>query len=142
MSPLESSLQLVRAAAEVRRRFDAGLSSLHGLSLSDFTILRILLDAPSGQLRRVDVAERLGVTPSGATRLLAPLETRGLVVRLPHPSDARASLSALSDEGRALAEDATTTAEEVAERVVDARLDRAEVDTLSNLLLRLVPPTY
>ncbi|HMS87700.1 MAG TPA: MarR family transcriptional regulator [Acidimicrobiales bacterium] len=141
MSAFATCLQLVRATAEVRRRFDAGLS-IHGLSLSDYTILRILADAPAGQLRRVDVAERLGMTPSGATRLLAPLEARGLAVRLQHPSDARASLSALTDEGRHLVEDATTTAEEVADRFVEARLASAEIVSLSELLVRLVPPSY
>lgn len=141
MSAITTCLQLVRATAEARRRFDAGLS-IHGLSLSDLTILRILADAPTGQLRRVDIAERLGVTPSGATRLLAPLEARGLVLRQRHPSDARASLSILSDEGRQLVEDATSTAEEVADRFVGARLADDEVVALSELLLRLVPPSY
>ena len=82
------------------------------------------------------------MTPSGATRLLAPLEARGLAVRLQHPSDARASLSALTDEGRHLVEDATTTAEEVADRFVEARLASAEIVSLSELLVRLVPPSY
>lgn len=141
MSAIATCLQLVRATAEARRRFDAGLS-IHGLSLNDFTILRILADAPAGQLRRVDIAERLGVTPSGATRLLAPLEARGLVLRLRHPSDARASLSELTDDGRQLVEDAMHTAEDMADRFVEARLTEAELAKLSELLQRLVPPSY
>ena len=39
----------------------------------------------TARLRRLDLAERLGITPSGVARQLAPLERRGLVGRESHP---------------------------------------------------------
>jgi hypothetical protein len=85
----EFCLRLTRAYATLTRRLDNALSNLHGLSFSDFMILYYLGRAPESRLRRVDLAERLGVTASGVTRSLLPLEKLGLVLRQPDPRDAR-----------------------------------------------------
>jgi DNA-binding MarR family transcriptional regulator len=140
MDHLDTCLLLARAAAEARRRFDAALG-IHGLSLNDFTVLRLLAHAPGGQLRRVDLAERLGVTPSGATRLLAPLEKLGLVVRHANPADARVALAALTDAGRVLVADATTTADELASQLLTDRLADEDIPPLAATLGRLIPAT-
>ncbi|CAA9421979.1 MAG: Transcriptional regulator, MarR family [uncultured Quadrisphaera sp.] len=59
----------------------------------------------SGQLRQQALAELSHADPSTISRHVADLVAQGLVHRLPDPADGRASLLALTDEGRtALAE--------------------------------------
>jgi hypothetical protein len=85
---LDFCLRLTRAYATLTRRLDNVLSGLHGLSFGDFMILYHLGRAPGKRLRRIDLAERLGLTASGVTRSLLPLEKLGLVTRQPDPRDA------------------------------------------------------
>jgi DNA-binding MarR family transcriptional regulator len=47
-----------------------------------------------------DLGEELGVTPRNVTKLVDELEAEGLVRRLPHPSDRRATLIELTERGR------------------------------------------
>lgn len=70
------------------RRFDAGLG---GISLNECIILSSLLQAPENKMRRIDLAEKIGFTPSGITRLLLPMEKIGLVFREKNEHDARVS---------------------------------------------------
>lgn len=76
----EFCLRMARAWAALSRRLDSSLGSLHGISFADYQLLLSLQRAPGGRLRRVDLAETLGLTASGVTRSLLPLEKIGLVV--------------------------------------------------------------
>lgn len=118
IDPLTTLLDLWRAATLVARRVDRPLGGAHGLSLVDLAILIALESAPAGRLRRVELAERLGMSQSSVTRLLAPLEKLGIVRRLPDPADRRAAFTELTDAGRRLAADARATAHEAAEDVL------------------------
>ena len=97
------------------RRLDNALSSLHGLSFGDFTILYHLSRAPANRLRRVDLAERLGLTASGVTRTLLPLEKLGLVKREPDARDARVAYAAVTKAGLKLLEHALVSAVQVSD---------------------------
>lgn len=95
-------LRLTRAVATLTRKLDNRLSALHGLSFGDFMILYYLHAAPNGRLRRIDLAERLGVTASGVTRTLLPLEKTGWVTRQSDAKDARVSYATLTQAGQQL----------------------------------------
>jgi DNA-binding MarR family transcriptional regulator len=130
----ETCLRLARADAEVRRRVEA-----QGLSFSDLSALRHLSGSRDGTMRRQDLADRLGMTPSGVTRLLAPLEKMGYVSRVSDPRDARRSLVVLTPAGAERSRDALAQAEERAGAFVERSLDAEDVATLTNLLHKLVP---
>jgi DNA-binding MarR family transcriptional regulator len=100
-------LRLARAHAVLIRKFDSALGSHHGISFGDFQVLDHLSRAPGGRLRRVDLAERLGLTASGVTRTLLPLEKIGLVTREPDPRDARVGFAAVTPAGLELLVNAT-----------------------------------
>jgi DNA-binding MarR family transcriptional regulator len=100
-------LRLARAHAVLIRKFDSALGSHHGISFGDFQVLDHLSRAPGGRLRRVDLAERLGLTASGVTRTLLPLEKIGLVKREPDPRDARVGFAAVTAAGLELLVNAT-----------------------------------
>ncbi|MFD5465241.1 MarR family winged helix-turn-helix transcriptional regulator [Kitasatospora sp. NPDC127059] len=136
--PLDTALRLVRAQAAVVKRFDASLSGLHGVSLSDFTLLLHLAQAPGGRMRRVDLAEALGLTASGVTRGLAPLERIGLVAREAAARDARVAYAALTPTGRErLAEMLHTARQVAAEHFAPAQWSSGDLTQLSTLLTRL-----
>jgi DNA-binding MarR family transcriptional regulator len=133
---LEFCIRLSRAYATLTRRLDNVLSSLHGLSFADFMILYYLDRAPGGKLRRVDLAERLGLTASGVTRSLLPLEKLGLVSRQPDPRDARVGYATLTDSGYQLLGYAVTSVRTVAQDATDSVL-KEQIDAASALLGRL-----
>jgi DNA-binding MarR family transcriptional regulator len=88
---------LARLQAMATRRFD---SQLGGLGLNEFIILFHLNQAPAGKLRRIDLAEKIGLTASGVTRLLLPMEKIGLIKRETSADDARVSYVALATGGK------------------------------------------
>lgn len=135
---LDAALHLVRAQATLARRFDARLGGLHGVSLADFTLLLRLGQAPGGRMRRVDLAEALGLTASGVTRALAPLERIGLVTREPDARDARVAYASLTGTGRERLKEMLATAEETADGLFAAPVwVEGEVPRLAELLTRL-----
>ncbi len=135
MSALAEILGIRRTVALWEGRIDAELGGAHGLGMSDFAALHHLADAPGGRLRRVDLARRLAVTPSGVTRLLGPLERRGIVSREVDGHDARATYAVLTRSGRALAKDAAATVAAIAEQVLGSlgERDRAAFAKLASL---------
>ena len=133
---LEFCLRLTRVYLTVTRRLDNVLSGLHGLSFADFMILHYLERAPGCKLRRVDLAERLGLTASGATRSLIPMEKLGLVSRESDPRDARVGLAVLTDSGRQLLSYAAASVRAVAAEVTAAG-PTEHMDELSTLLKQL-----
>lgn len=117
-SSLGFTLSLVRAAATISRRFDGRLGSWHGISFADFGILLQLSLAPGARLRRVDLAEQLGLTASAVTRALLPLEKIGLVSRKPDPNDARVGYATLTATGRRVLTEALETAAMISGEIV------------------------
>ncbi len=124
MSALEEFLGIRRVIALWESRADAELGGVHGLGLSDFAALHAIAEAPGEKLRRVDLARRLALTPSGVTRLLAPLERRGIVAREDGGHDARATFAVLTRSGRTLVKNASATMSALADSILGSLGDR------------------
>jgi len=97
-------IQHARLTHKFLRRMDSALS-LHGISFSEYMILYYLDSAPQKTMRRIDLAEQVGISASGVTRMLAPMEKIGLVEKQANPRDARVSLVKLSTAGQTVFED-------------------------------------
>lgn len=134
--PLEFCLHVAKAHAALIRRFDGPLGTLHGVSFSDFILLLQLDRAPGAKLRRVDLAEKLGITPSAVTRALIPLERIGLVTRQRDLRDARVGYAVLTKAGQRVLQEAMGTAELIGEDVIPAT-GVAQLDRLSELLMQI-----
>jgi DNA-binding MarR family transcriptional regulator len=132
---LDTLFDLSLARTQLARDVDHPLSA-HGISLADLAILRELRRAPARKLRRSELAQRLGITPSGIARQVAPLERIGLVARESHDRDARLALVVLTDTGAQIVDDALQTAEAAADRALSARWSDIERERLSKLLAR------
>ena len=135
MSALHEFLAIRRAVALWENRADAELGAVHGLGLSELAALHQLAEAPQGRSRRVDLARALALTPSGVTRLLAPLERRGIVARELDGNDARATFAVLTKSGKSLVRDAAATATSIAETILGSlpKADRAAFARLTTL---------
>jgi DNA-binding MarR family transcriptional regulator len=133
---LEFCFRLNRAYSTLTRRLDVALGTYHGLSFADFMLLASLSGVPGGRLRRVDLAERLGLTASGVTRALIPLEKIGLVKRQPDPRDARIGYAAITPAGEKLLRHAMESAEDVSGAALGA-VSAKQVEALSAALGQL-----
>jgi DNA-binding MarR family transcriptional regulator len=131
---LSTVLDLALARTLVLRHVDVPLGHHHGVSLSDLALLIELRDAPGQKMRRVELAQRVGVTPSGVARQVGPLERIGLVGRESNARDARLALVTLTDAGRRVADEASATAEEAATSALRAIWSDADRERLSKLL--------
>jgi DNA-binding MarR family transcriptional regulator len=136
MTPsLNTLFDLSLARTQLAREVDHPLSA-HGISLADLAILRELRREPAQKLRRSELAQRLGITPSGIARQVAPLERIGLVARESHDRDARLALVVLTETGAKIVDEALQTAEAAADRALAGRWSDAERERLSKLLAR------
>ena len=106
-------MSFVQHSNRMLKRMDGQLS-MHGISFTEFQVLRHLSQAPQETMTRIDLARSVGLTASGVTRMLAPMEKLGLVKKESHPRDARVSLVKLSDSGRQICEDTSVTVSETA----------------------------
>jgi DNA-binding MarR family transcriptional regulator len=112
---LQFFITLARMQSVVSRRFDH-MGAMTGLQ--DFIILHHLYNAPGYKLRRIDLAEKVGLTASGITRLLPPLEKIGLVGREADPRDMRVSYVTLAPGGLRVFMETLERAEQVAQSIV------------------------
>lgn len=135
---LQFLLNLAKAQSILNRRFDRGLN---GLGLSEFMILSILSASEDGKMRRVELAEQMGLTQSGITRLLAPMEKIGLIKRKTTEDDARVSFVVLASGGKSKLEDGLDRAKVLADDLLPSpNLKKLEEfsELLDGILRRLV----
>ena len=79
------------------------LMKYHGVSYSAYRMLRFLRRYPDGVEPSV-VADNLTIIRQTITNMADDLQKKGLVVRIPHPTDRRRIFLSLSDEGKILSE--------------------------------------
>ena len=140
LSPAEQTAwrTFLRAHATLLRRLESELVREHDLPLASYDVLVQLSEAPGGGLRMTDLAERVLLSRSGLTRLVDRLVRDGLVERQACPDDARGTVAVLTRAGGDRLRDAWPThLRGVAEHL--SRLDGAEVETLTVLLITMVP---
>jgi len=94
---MDLCLQLSRFQTMLNRRLDARLG---GISFNELIILYHLNQAEGTKMRRIDLAEKVGLTASGITRLLLPMEKIGLVSKITDKNDGRVSQVSLSPGGK------------------------------------------
>ena len=134
---LEAWINFLRAHAAVTRQFNAELLATHGLTINDFDVLAQLSRAPEQALKRVDLAERVLLTPSGITRLLKGLEEAGWVSNRPCAEDARVTYAVLTPAGKTKLKQARKTHVASVRALFSERFEHDELETLASLLERL-----
>lgn len=118
MTPsLKMYINLSKILTESSRRFTGGLE---GLGFNEFVILYHLSLAPEGRMRRIDLADRMGLTPSGVTRILHPMVKIGLVEKEAAERDARVSYVKITNSGKRNLSNTMDRAEDLAEKLFPA----------------------
>lgn len=110
---LDFFLKLNRVQGILAKTFDSRLTG--GLGFNDFVILYYLSQAPDEKMRRIDLAEKISLSPSGITRMLPPMEKIGLIKRESSEGDARVSYVKLASGGKRLLEETIDRAEMLTE---------------------------
>src|SRR2546428_10938906 len=88
-----------RAALTVPRALDADLLSGQGMSLSEYTALMHLSEAPGRSLRMSELACACALSLSGMSRIVDRLEAQGLVERERASCDGRGWNAVLTEAG-------------------------------------------
>lgn len=131
---LEADLvrNIINLQSKIQKRVGAALSA-HGIGLSEYLVLNQLYVATNETMRRSGLAEQVGLSPSGVTRLLNPMEKIGLIEKLDNPRDARVSLVALSETGKKITEEAKISFESSSVALFES-LDKKQLSTLSEMV--------
>jgi DNA-binding MarR family transcriptional regulator len=79
----------------------------HGLTFARYEALVLLTFSRTGRLPMRVMGERLQLHPTSVTNIVDRLQADGLVRRIPHPTDRRATLVEITEAGSALQEAAT-----------------------------------
>lgn len=80
----------------------------HGLTFARYEAMVLLDFARRGSLPMRVMGERLQLHPTSVTNIVDRLQGDGLVRRVPHPTDRRATLVELTDDGKTRLAEATT----------------------------------
>jgi DNA-binding MarR family transcriptional regulator len=105
------------------------------LTFPRYEALMLLHFSRRGALPLGKIGGRLQVHPTSVTNLIDGLERLELAERVPHPTDRRTTLAAITPRGRKVARAATKVLN--AERFGTAPLTARELDRISDLLRRV-----
>ena len=136
LSPnMQLAMKLSLLNTRVSKRIDNTLS-MHGISFKEFQLLLNLSSASAQTMRRIELAESIGLTASGVTRMLAPMVKIKLVEKELNPRDARVSLVKLSKAGNKIFKDALVTFGQSVDGLTK-KLSKSEVQQLLKLIEKL-----
>jgi DNA-binding MarR family transcriptional regulator len=125
---------IVRVQQLLMERIDAVLRPLD-LSFARYEVLRLLSFSSNGSMPMSRMGSLLQVHPTSVTSAVTRLERQGYVERLRRVSDKRVVLASITDDGRAVVEQATTGLNgQVFEQ---PGIDRGRVSQLTDLLAEL-----
>lgn len=128
----------LRAHARVVRELERELEADQGIALTDYDVLVQLAEADERRLRMSELADRLLLSRSGATRLVDRLVADGLVERVMCESDRRGQWASLTDAGRERLRQASPTHLAGVERHFLDRFSDDELPALERMLRRVV----
>lgn len=124
-------ISLASLQTKLLKQIDNQLSA-HGISFSEFLVMHHLTRVPNKTMRRIDLAESVGLSASGVTRLLNPMEKIKLVQKESNPRDARVSLVKLSEVGEQIYNEAVVSFEHSADNLLKP-LTESQISSLSEL---------
>ncbi|GAB3740289.1 MarR family winged helix-turn-helix transcriptional regulator [Microlunatus parietis] len=126
---------LVRLEIELWDTVDAALRSAHDLPVTWFEILNLL--DQTGGCRVQDMAEEIGITVGGVSKVVDRIENAGLCARRPNPEDRRSSLVELTAAGRRVLDGATKIVDAQLQERIGSVLHETELNQLATVLARL-----
>jgi DNA-binding MarR family transcriptional regulator len=130
---------LLAAGERLARAVEGELQARHRIGLRGLEVLDRLAAAPAGAgVRITGLLECARLSQSRMSRLVAELETRGLVSRASCPADARGVEVAITDRGMLTLGEARRTHREALHERVLARLEPDELAALGRIVAKLL----
>jgi DNA-binding MarR family transcriptional regulator len=105
--------ELMAEHARVSEALEHELQERHGLSVSEYEVLRRLVESDGGKRRMQDLAQEIHLSQSALSRLVGRLERTGLVSREMCDHDRRGIWACVTETGRATEDEAAPTQREV-----------------------------
>lgn len=92
--------------------------------------------APDKKMRRIDLAQQIGLSASGVTRLLNPMQKTGLIDKQEAARDARVSLVGLTSAGEEVFQDASASFDQAAQSLMGAisSKDQSSLSRITSLI--------
>ena len=135
----QAFIGLLRAAERLDSELDAELQAAHGLGLRAFEVLlHLAAFAPGRHLRVTELAERAPLSQSQVSRLVADLESRGLVARTTAEGDGRGTDVSITSTGLDLFRAAQRTHLDDLETRLFARLTETEINQLARITTKIL----
>lgn len=128
----------LESAFALERGLERALS-LHGISFSEYRLLRTLSAAGTKGQPRTELASAVGLTPSAITRALKPLEKLGYVSTSRNERDARQSLAVIARNGQQLLANAQKTVQGVLMDLPFNALSHQQIVDFQRQLKKLTP---
>lgn len=130
---------LVRISRQLLERVEDDLKRAGLPPLVWYDVLHELAEAGESGLRPAQIVESMLLAQYSVSRLLARMETQGLVVREGVEGDGRGQTVSITAKGRKLRRDMWDVYGPAIAELVGDRLDRKELDTFARLLMKLKP---
>lgn len=126
------------AYGAVRKLVDDRLRRESECSLSDVDVLNELHCTPGHRLQMLDLADRLGVTRGGLTRIIDRLVERGWVSRDRPAHNRREVYAVVTDEGSRVLRQARAVYIRLLHETLGAHLDDAALDDVATSMNKLL----
>ncbi len=127
---------IIRFEIELWNAVDARLKSEFNLPLTHFEPMSVMDRLPG--CRVYDIANELGITTGGTSKLVDRIEASGYCRRLPNPADRRSSLLELTPEGQRLFTAAGVAFDDELQRWLGAALPERTLRQFAATLARLL----
>lgn len=135
---VERVVDRILISARYLERLTGALAAPQDIALSDYEILaRLFWVGPPHRLRPSQLATGTMAPATTVTSRLDRLERRGLIRRVPDPTDRRSLAAELTDTGRALFI-RIVEQQARAEREIFGQLPEDDLDTLADLLRQVM----
>ena len=117
----ELFLVLSKLNAKMTRKMDG---SLWWIWWNDFMVLYYLDTSINKKMRRIDLADKIGLTASWVTRLLLPMEKVWMVKKEVNKNDARVSLVSITKWWKKYLDEAIINLNMMTEDIVDEDVEK------------------
>ena len=132
-------LGLIRAGEQLDRLLDAELRATHGIGLRGYEVLlHLAVFTPDRSAPMRTLIRQTPLSQSRVSRLVADLESRGLVRRSGDERDSRAVMVSLTDEGLRVLGEAQQTHHRGLQQRLFSRLNYDELVQLGELTNRVL----
>jgi MarR family transcriptional regulator, organic hydroperoxide resistance regulator len=126
---------IIRFEIQLWNAVDARLKSEFDLPLTHFEPMSVMERLPWCRVN--DIANELGITSGGTSKLVDRIEANGYCRRLPNPDDRRSSLLELTPAGRLLFAEATEALDDELQRRLGAAVPERTLRQFAATLARL-----